>query len=84
MIWDKLLLHLRSDADIIKYEFYHEHNNDITNQFVYDVNDEPIPGRIFCCYCKVSDVKVHTGNGEVADTTNNDSSSSENFSCGQQ
>ncbi|KAJ8911233.1 hypothetical protein NQ315_012220 [Exocentrus adspersus] len=46
LVWEKLPDHLREDIDILKYQYC----------------DGPNLRKIFCCYCKVSDVIIATDN----------------------
>lgn len=57
LVWDKLPNHLKIDGDIIKYRFCYEHYA-ATDEPNVDVGDGPIPRRLFCCYCKMRDVKI--------------------------
>lgn len=61
LVWDKLPTHLQNDVDILKYQYCTEHYlNDYEDNI--DVNDGPIPRKMFCCYCKVNDVNVASNN----------------------
>lgn len=59
IVWDKLPTRLQNDIDIMKYQYCEEHH---TENNTPDVNDGPIPQKIFCCYCRLSDVHVATNN----------------------
>ncbi|KAJ8909491.1 hypothetical protein NQ315_017033 [Exocentrus adspersus] len=61
LVWEKLPDHLREDIDILKYQYCDEHYNYSSEDNV-DVNDGPNLRKIFCCYCKVSDVNIATDN----------------------
>lgn len=62
IVWDKLPEHLQNDIDILKYQYCVDHYNDDNGSSSCDVNDGPIPRKIFCCYCKVRDVNVVSDN----------------------
>lgn len=61
LVWDKLPEHLQNDIDVLKYQYCTEHfdNNNKSNA---DLNDGPPSKKIFCCYCKVNDVKIMSDN----------------------
>jgi hypothetical protein len=61
LVWDKLPNNLKHDPDIENYRFCYEHHSssDDSNEDK-DVADGPIPRKLFCCYCKISDVKIKT------------------------
>jgi hypothetical protein len=61
LVWDKLPNHLKNDSDMESYRFCYEHHtsSDDSNE-EKDVADGPIPRKLFCCYCKISDVKIKT------------------------
>lgn len=66
LVWDKLPNHLQEDVDILKYQYCLEHYpaDDSTESSPggSDVNDGPVPRKLFCCYCKVRDVNVASNN----------------------
>lgn len=61
LVWDKLPNHLKNDSDISKYRFCFEHHcsDDDSSS---DQGDGPIPRKLFCCYCKISDVNIRAEN----------------------
>lgn len=59
-VWDKLPNHLKNDSDMLKYRFCHEHHN--SSDTNGDEADGPFPRRLYCCYCKVSDVNIAAEN----------------------
>lgn len=61
LVWNKLPTHLQNDADISQYQFCLDHSPDDSGSNI-DVNDGPPPRKIFCCYCKVSDVNIAANN----------------------
>lgn len=67
LVWDKLPIHLREDIDILKYQYCLEHyNKDYGPDENVDVNDGPVPRKLFCCYCNVHDVTVASDNNVSA------------------
>ncbi|MGI0027986.1 MAG: hypothetical protein ACREAD_09135 [Nitrosopumilaceae archaeon] len=56
MVWDKLPEKLKSDIDILKYQYCTDHYNDLGE----DAADGPSPRRLFCCYCKVNDINIRS------------------------
>ena len=43
------------------YQFCYEHHSSFDDSNgEKDVADGPIPKKLFCCYCKISDVKIKT------------------------
>jgi hypothetical protein len=61
LVWDKLPINLKQDPDIENYRFcYEHHSSSDDSNGEKDVADGPIPRKLFCCYCKISDVKIKT------------------------
>ena len=61
LVWDKLPDHLKQDPDMENYQFcYEHHSSSDDSNGEKDVADGPIPRKLFCCYCKISDVKIKT------------------------
>lgn len=59
LIWDKLPDRLKNDCDMLNYRFCYEHYSiDYDSNEERDVGDCPIPRKLYCCYCKISDVKI--------------------------
>lgn len=64
LVWNKLPRSLKCDSDMIKYKFCEEHYN-TKKKDDGDEEDEvdgPTPRKIFCCYCKIRDVKITNEN----------------------
>lgn len=61
-VWDKLPEHLKSDIDILKYQYCLEHYSDDNTSQSTDVNDGPVPRKFLCCYCNVRDITVASEN----------------------
>lgn len=59
-VWDKLPNHIKSDPDMAKYQFCFEHCNN--TQVDRDEGDGPMQRKLFCCYCKISDVNIKAEN----------------------
>lgn len=80
LVWEKLPTDLKTDSDMLKYQFCYEHP---VNGSSSDVEEGPVPRRLFCCYCKVSDVSITAEN--CMKTTEENRSKSANilnlFSC---
>lgn len=62
LVWDKLPEHLQNDIDVLKYQYCTEHYNNDSRAASSDVNDGPIPRKIFCCYCNMSNVNIASEN----------------------
>lgn len=68
VVWHKLPNNLKCDTDIKKYQYCDEHYNNRKNggcgggEEEEDEGDGPAPRKIFCCYCKIRDVKITTEN----------------------
>lgn len=60
LVWDKLPDHVKNDSEMLKYRFCHEHHSSSDQDI--DENDGPPPRKIFCCYCKISDVNITAEN----------------------
>lgn len=58
LVWEKLPEKLKNDSEMTKYQFCYEHSN--SDDSDRDVGDGPLPRKIFCCYCKISDVSIKT------------------------
>lgn len=67
LVWDKLPNHLQHDRDMLKYQFCYDHNISDSESSNIDVNDGPLTRKLFCCYCKVSDVTINTENSTSTD-----------------
>lgn len=68
LVWDKLPNHLQHDRDMLKYQFCYEHNISDSESSNIDVNDGPPTRKLFCCYCKISDVTISTENSMKTST----------------
>jgi hypothetical protein len=60
VVWNKLPEQLKSDPDILRFQYCTEHYNN--KSWGDDEIDGPAPRRIFCCYCKISDVNIKAEN----------------------
>jgi hypothetical protein len=60
MVWNKLPEHLKTDIDILRYQYCTEHHN--RKKLGDNEIDGPAPRRIFCCYCKINDVNIKAEN----------------------
>jgi hypothetical protein len=58
LVWEKLPEKLKNDSDMLKYQFCHEHSS--SGDSDRDEGDGPLPRKLFCCYCKISDVTIKT------------------------
>ena len=82
LVWDKLPERLQNDSDMLKYCFcYEHHNSDDSNSDDYD---GPIPRKLFCCYCKISDVNITAENSVKTSGGRKRSRSLDPFSCCKQ
>lgn len=59
LVWEKLPEKLKTDIDVLKYQYCTDHYQDIESE---DVGDGPAVRRLFCCYCQVNDVNITTEN----------------------
>lgn len=57
LVWNKLPEHMKSDKELLKYQYCNEHYNN-ENKSDVDEGDGPAPKKLFCCYCKIKDVKI--------------------------
>ena len=64
LVWDRLPNHMKNDSEMLKYQFCYEHSrsSDSESSSNTDVNDGPLTRRLFCCYCKISDVTISAEN----------------------
>lgn len=58
LVWNKLPEHIKSDVDVLKYQYCTEHYSSSSSNLDVDEGDGPAPRRLFCCYCKISDVNI--------------------------
>lgn len=61
LIWDKLPDSLKNDGDMLEYRFCYEHYSSGSSEDSNEERDEgdgPIPRKLYCCYCKIKDVKI--------------------------
>lgn len=59
LVWEKLPEELKNDSDMIKYQFCCEHSSSGGSD-QDDCDDDRSPRKLFCCYCKISDVIIKT------------------------
>ena len=65
LVWDKLPNHLQNDCEMSKYRFcfeHHDYDGGGVGDSSSDQGDGPIPRKLFCCYCKISDVTISAEN----------------------
>lgn len=67
-VWEILPKHLQEDIDILKYKYCYEHHMDnasVGTSNSSDVNDGPIPRKLFCCYCTIDDCNIGANNNQI-------------------
>ena len=85
LVWDKLPDHLKHDPDMENCQSCYEHqsSSDDSNG-EKDVADRPIPRKLFCCYCQISDVKIKTKNIPKPTAGTKEKNSSNYLTCSKQ